>query len=372
MALVMAGNVMADESEMRDITPSAYNFATATEIPNIISAETYGTGEWNLSAGIWQKIKDNYNNGLIVLNGSGRGSYEQQKAAMQIVDLGGTCGKVFAYNKCDGDVNTDLAALGITADIPQAAWAYDHLCWYSDPEKTEENTPVRVSMEINIHSSSKRITSDAAKGVFKAYINTDQIGVTPTQDDATVAENKVVTLGEFTKRWDETFKEGSVAESELEETAENDEGLAEWNPERWLTYEFDCYLPEGDDAVASYGPLFIKMELKGDMCGSTLFMRNLKFYHITDADKNFDNPRTRVWKYYTVGGSTEGINTVNASDKELQVSVNGNEITTNEGASIFTASGAKVANVAAAQTVSLGKGLYIVNANGKSAKVVVK
>lgn len=372
VALAVSANVMADEDDWRDITPAAYNFNQATDIPNIVSAATYGTGQWNLSAGIWQKVKDEYKDGLIVLNGSGRDDLAGTKAAMSILDMGGTCGKVFAYNKSDGDVNADLQKLGISADLKQAGWAYDHLCWYSDPDKTEELTPVRVSMEINIHSSNSRITSNAALGVMKAYINTDQIGVTPVQDDATVAENKVVTLGEFTKRWDEAAKEGRVADSELDETAENEDGQAEWNPERWMLYEFDCFLPEGDADVTSYGPLFVKMELKGDFCGSTLFIRNLKFYHLTDGEQNYDNPRTRVWKYYTVGSSTEGITEVSNSDKDLQLSVNGNEVTVNENANIYTLSGAQVASVSACQAARLAKGAYIVSANGKSAKVLVK
>lgn len=372
VALVMAANVMADEDQWVDITPSAYNFAEATEIPTIISASSYGTGVWNLSAGIWEKVKDNYNNGLIILNGNGRDNLDKAKAAMSIVDLGGTCGKVFAYNKGDGTINDALAALGISANLQQNSWCYDHLCWYSDPEKTPEETPIRVSMEINIHSSNADITNGANTGIMKAYINTDQIGVTPTQDDATVAENKCVKRGEFTKRWDEVAKEGLVPESDLDESAENDEGLNEWNPERWLQYEFDCYLPKGDDAVASYGPLFVKMELKGDCSVSTLFIRNIKFYQLPDGDQDYTNPRARVWKYYTVGGSTEGITEVSNSDKQLQLSVNGNEVTCSENANIYTLSGAQVASVHAAQAARLAKGAYIVSANGKSAKVLVK
>lgn len=373
LALVVSANVLADENDWVDITPSAYNFNAATEIPVVINAADYGTAQWNLSAGIWSKIKENYNNGLIVVNGGARNNFTAAKAGMQIVDLGGTCGKVFAFCRNDASVNDDLKAHGVDANLTvYGGGTYDHLCWYSDPELTKEEVPVRVSVEINFHSTDALLTGNGSDAIMKAYINTDQIGQVPN-DDASTAEAKKVLRNEFAKRWDEVAKEGRVNEAELDEAYENDEGNLEWNPERWLVYEFDCYLPKGDADVESYGPLFVKMELPGSGANTTMFVRNFKFYNVSESEEGlYDNARPRVWKYYTVGGSTNGINDVNAADRDFSVSVNGNELTVSDLANVYTVGGSQVATVGAAQSVSLAKGVYVVNANGTSKKVVVK
>lgn len=376
VALAVAATAVADETDWVDITPSAYDFANATEIPVIINGAETGAGVWNLGAGVWSKVQQYYNNGLIILNGNGRDNIEAVKNAMSIVDLGGTAGKVFAYTKNDATINEALAEYGVESTIATSTIAaYDHLCWYSDPERTPEETPIRVSMEITFHSEDALMTSGSADGIMKAYINTDQIGVTPTQDDASTAESKKLQRGEFAKRWDEVAKEGRVPEADLDENMENDEGLFEWNPERWLVYEFDCTLPKGDDQVESYGPLFVKMELPGSAGSYTMFIRNIKFYSISENEPDvYDNSRPRVWKYYTVGksASVDNVAADLTAESKLTFTVNGNDVTFSEGADVYTVAGQKVAAAAAGKAVTLGKGIYVANANGKSVKVAVK
>lgn len=377
----IAVSALADD--LVDITPARFKFTKATELPVIIA--NTGSGQWNLSAGFYtEEIAAQNKEGLVIVNGGGRTNIDAVRGGIQLVNLGGTCGQVFAFVRGDKTINEDLTALGIK-NVNLTSYdgsTYDHLCWMggdnmpqSDNGKAGANMAdvhnrIRVSVELNVHSSSALMTEKASEGVMKSYMNTTQIGVTP-EGDNNIAEAKKITLGEFARRYDEVAKEGLVEEGDLDEPASDDDGLMSWNPERWMVYEYDTYLPKTDANGTTYGPLFIKMELPGSGNGSTILIRNVNFYVVPDgAPTADDNARTRRWKYYTLGenqsAAVEGIN------NNLSVNVAGNAVTFGGDAQVYSTSGARVASAAAGQAVTLAKGLYIATSNGKSVKVLVK
>lgn len=375
--------VSAIAQDLVDITPARYNFTTATKLPNIIA--NTGGNEWNLSAGFYTpEIAAQNEDGLLIINGNGKSLLESgMRNGMSLINLGGTCGQVFAFCRADNSVNEALAAAGVKNAnlVSYGGQSYDHLCWMGDARQPQSDNGkagadmagvhnrIRISMELNVHSSDAHMTANAAAGVMKAYMNTTQIGVTPENDNV-IADTKKITLGEFARRWDEVAKEGNVPEGDLDEAESNDEGLMTWNPERWLVYEFDTYLPKTDGDGTSYGPLFIKMELPGSGNGSTIFFRNIKFQVVPDGAPGVeDNARPRVWRYYTLGDAA-GVGNVAAD--AVSYTVNGQSATFANGAQIYSIAGARVAQAAPGQAVSLAKGLYVATSNGKTVKVVIK
>lgn len=378
----IAATAMADD--LVDITPSRYKFTKATALPNIIANP--GSGVWNLSAGFYtSEIAAKNEGGLLIINGNGRTNLETgMRDGISLVNLGGTCGQVFAFCRADNDVNADLEAAGVKGVnlVSYAGQSYDHLCWMGDAQMPESDNGkagvnmkdvhkrVRVTIEFNVHSSKALMTANASSAVMKAYMNTTQIGVTPEGDNV-IADTKKVTLGEFSRRWDEVAKEGLIEDNQIDEPETDDNSLMSWNPERWMVYEYDTYLPKTDGNGVSYGPLFIKMELPGTGNGSTLFIRDIKFSIVPDgAATADDNARKRRWRYYTLG-ATSGVENV-AANNNFSVSVNGNDVTFGANADVYSIGGARVANVEAGKTISLSKGLYVATSNGKAVKVVVK
>ncbi|MDE6303862.1 MAG: hypothetical protein K2M01_03465, partial [Paramuribaculum sp.] len=61
-----------------------------------------------------------------------------------------------------------------------------------------------------------------------------------------------------------------------------------------------------------------------------------------------------------------------ADAQALNVTVNGNTVSFTENAEVYAVSGAKVAAVAAGESVELAAGFYVAAANGKSVKFAVK
>ena len=364
VVLCTSAVVWADEE---DITPNAYNYNNVTSF----SYAGYYTGA-NITVPVWTTVDgDNlYDEGLVVVAGGQFGNTAQTyatdlAAGTSLFDFGGTVGQVLVVSGIDSDINDELYELyGVETNIPSCTSSLNwfNIDWFSDPNNTPtgDDNVIHVSLELNIYS--KEFGANAI--VNCSYPMDNQNNVQP--NGSNTAENVAINSMEFCKWWDED-ELGTDAEGDYEE--EDGTGDYIWNPERWLTYSFDCTMPESDSS--DYIPFRVKTEInQTNLASSTIFFRNVKITYEAGGDLTYTTTRNRSWTYYTVEPS--GITSVTADREANLYSVNGNEVSFEAGAQIYTISGALVDTANAGDTKTLSKGFYVAKVGDKGVKFVIR
>ncbi len=343
----------AMSAEEVDVTPKAYNFNNATEIP--ISTYTF-TGA-NINVPVKESITNfdaEYKDGLIVFGGGqyanpAQSYYQNAVAGTNLVDLGGEVGKVFAHVGENCDVAEALKAYnGNDYVIPKAPGGRNwfNMNFFTDPENTPTHSTgyLRIKVVYNIYAPAY----SADNVVNKMYTVTNDGGVTPIQDDA----------NDFTP-----FSIGDcfVEDPETEEMS--------WDPTRWATYEWTTFCPD-DDGDKSFAPLRIKTECSG-ASNAALFIKEIKITLV--EGETLENPeagkRVRDFITLTPGKPGEaGIDAVEAAEAAT-VRVNGNVASFSAPAEVYNLTGAKVA---AGTEVTLTAGIYVARVGAKAVKFIVK
>lgn len=348
-----------------DITPNAYDYNSVTSF----SYAGFYTGA-NISAPVWATVNGDelYDEGLVAVAGGQFGNTAQTYASdltagTSLYDLGGTVGQVLVVSGIDSNINDALYELyGVETTIPSCTGSLNwfNIDWFSDPNNTPvgDSNVIHVSLELNIYSNS--FGENAI--INTCYPMDNQNNVQPSGSNT--AENVAINSVEFCKWWDE--ETGDAIEGDYEE---DDDGNYIWNPERWLTYSFDCTMAESDSS--DYIPFRIKTEFnQGNLASSTVFVRNIQIT-TESGDITYGTTRNRTWTYYTLSPSA-GITSI-TTDKEANLySVNGNEVSFEAGAQIYTISGALVETANAGDTKTLGKGFYVAKVGDKGVKFVIK
>lgn len=381
-APTMAATAMAEvfpaasEIDGTDLTPAGFKFNT---YENEFIGLVPGAGaDWNPSA-YW--IRDNYiaqgkeiGDGVIftigpTYTGNAENTAKLQEG-MKIIDLGGTTGKVLAINFA-GSTFPDAykKATGADLEIGEAPVAYPILFWVFDPKVVGHyagsDTPnMRIRFEMSLYHNNQSTTGEW----WKCYSTDDANNV---RDDNT-APDILVDPAEFAYRWCEKDPSDPNDDS-LWNEGEN-AGNGEWNPTRWLVYEFDFNLPalpDPEEADQNWGySLRLKNEIPGGNKGEfTVLLRNVQAYAPNDANRElFVNKRSRTWNTYTVG-TPAGLNSVVANGAKFTYSVNGGVATFSAPAQVYTLTGALVAE---GTSVNLSKGVYVAKSGATAVKVLVK
>ncbi len=365
----------ATELDGTDVTPAGFKFNTYDK--EFVGFTCVNVLNWNMTVN-W--IRDNYvakdlsvGDGLITTSGPTFNNNQENIDALNngsaIVDFGGTLGKVLCINYAGSTFPAKYKELtGKDLTIGEAPADYTLAFWTFDPQTMlpyaglAQNMPLRVRIECSIYGN----TQAAADGVWKAYVNDDQNNVRPSGMADNEAPDILVSPNEFAYRW-----------CEMDETTPNDDSVwedgengtdGEWNPNRWLVYEWDIDLqaPETEDEPWNATPR-IKMEIPNP-AGATLLFRNIQIVAPNDTERErVYAKRLRTWNTYTL--ESAGVNSVLADAADFTYSVSGNYVVFSAPAAVYNMAGAKVAE---GTTANLAKGVYVAQSAGKAVKFVVK
>ena len=398
LLLAAASLVAANASAgVTDVTPKAYNFDSGLELPflDAYSNAEWGNLNWNPAAFFVTKNPEQYKDGLILMIGPNvHANWDSFINGTKIVDLGGEVGKVLCFGGTNSNAQDALKARGVEVALPsyESNPGYIIPFWHADPEFDNSKAgdverPCRVQIVLNIFENAYLDGNNEPVGThFQPYI---QMGGNWQPQDDNLAPDRAVMSNEFCYNWGEAESENhriDFANANADDLAlwnvEEGDGEFEdnlacpmtgyvWNPNRWMVLEWDVPFGEySENRDQDDCPLKIKMEMPA-LNGATVFIKSVKFLLKDEEEEAIPaTTRRRTWKYMDV--ATANVAEVIADAQALNVTVNGNTVSFTENAEVYADSGAKVAAVAAGESVELAAGFYVAAANGKSVKFAVK
>lgn len=325
-----------------DITPDRFKFANQPEGEYKINYFNSGA---NIPTG-WQLPIEHSDAGYLVLAGapgklgqseevptSNMGQSIQKMTT--IVDLGGEVGKVLCVKGPNSNYENGAEKLS-GADI-----GWFNFNFFSPYSKTPISTsdadqkPIRVRMVFSIVHN----TQTSADEMFKLATST-------------LANNQTNFGGLFNAGDFQLLDEEG-------EPVLDEEWNAQYDPTRWMVYEFDCTV--GTEAG---NPTRVKMEFSnGIWMEGAVLIKELKF-----MTEPVGEPVEREYVTYKPGDDAS----VADLFKEKAFTVSGDQVTFNAAGEVYGLNGMKVATAKAGETVQLNAGFYIVRANGESSKLIVK
>ncbi len=363
---------MSAAAELTDATPKAYNFNSGLPVPyvNAYQDSEWGNMPWNPKVYFHKDHPELYKDGLVLMIGPQfQTNYDAVLKGFNIVNMGEELGNVLVINRPGSGIKQALKdATGYEYDIKdmEAEPGFMIPLWHSDPnnsygEDGVENN-LRIRIVLNVYQPNLNLTEAA----FKPYMQTGSNGTYEFNDNNAPRE---VFSANFAKFWGEVESDNgrldfaTASSDDLDLYDEN--GSYEWNPNRWMVYEWDVPGMTGDEA-----PVKIKMELDGAAAQAAIMIKSIQFLLKDSKEEGIPVlTRRKSWVYYNYGDPAS-IGTV-ATDavKTLDVTVNGNAVSFAEPAAVYTATGVLVAE---GSELNLANGFYVAVANGKTAKFVVK
>ncbi len=362
--LLVGAMLLASTSAMaiteEDITPSMYNFKDAN-VGQFTYMTKFSGANCPAPSPFYGEL---YNNGLFfVAGGAFAGDtpyFNDLQAGTNIVDLGGTVGKVLCINGVNSTIDAKFKELydkDVTLPKCTGGLNWFNINFVSDPQNTPvggtaDNPNIRVRVVMNIFQNKISETED----VFtKMYAVNYQGNILPANDNTASKAN--IRSGEFC----ETYEDG--------EPVLDDNDNYVWDPKKWMVYEFDTWAPKDNEGTVVI-PFRIKMELSAPtLASSTIFIKEVKILKVTDNTAPILNTRSKTYKEYLID-LPSGVESV--VDNTTNYTINGQEVAVTENAEIYSIAGMKVADVKAGSSVSLAKGFYVAKIGNKNAKFVIK
>ena len=284
----------------------------------------------------------------------------------QIVNLGGTVGKVLCISAANSDIvdalqtydNSKFAALddnwistGATFHWVYVHWYVDSLTYTSSGASGSDygnvSNIVRVDILLNLYESDYANRSNASSRIGSFYgVNANGV-IFPSG-----TSNDAVNATEF---W---------TDSSDEET---------WSPDIWMKYTFYTW--------SNYIPFSVCMFLNNGGASPTwtLFIKSITFTQLENTDDVPDSFASTKTMYtdgsYYIEPITEDYPTGIAqavAEEAPAYKVTGQDVTFGEYAMIYSASGALVGYAQAGETKTLPKGFYIARVGGQGVKFAVK
>lgn len=360
VAVLAAGTMMAQE----DITPANYYFNNAEKF--VMDKTTMWTGA-NLPADAWVSAgaEAKWDNGYICASGGAvwdaanntlAGNGKCVAANLNLVDLGGTVGKVMCFSSYQSNVNSILKEkTGFDYNIPVNTTGnpFFNLYFFTHPTNNinRDNGNMRVKIVYHVVPNTYQ-TTDA---VGKVYVMDNQNNVAPIGDNAATA----------------AIKKGEccVYDEDMEEYV--------YDPTRWVEYTFDTNIA-ANDGDTKFIPARVKMEFPGFWTAVaadqsyTLFIKEVSITALPGVKEaaNAIGERNRNFVKYEMGepAGGAGIGSLIA-DKAATLSVNGNTVSFSAPATVYNMAGAQVAKGTEA---TLNAGVYVARMGAKAVKFVVK
>lgn len=334
-ALLLSGNMMAQEV---DITPSRYKFANQQVGPFTIDYVNPGS---NPPAAL-APVVSNFNNGYLLLaggpaifTGNGCSAGNAVQAGANIIDLGGTVGKVLCVNGASSNYKNGPK---MTSGVNVGTWF--NLNFYADKNTTPLRQKIRVRLVFSIFGN----VIDQTNSLMSFYCSTYSNNVNPANDNTA---HTLFRSYDFCKRYEDDPNEPEVDEN----------GNAFYDPTRWMLYEFDTEVPE-----ESGNPTRLKLELKYAIPTTAYLFKEISFVTNPTGD-----PQKRIIQTLTPG-TASAISKVEL----LPYTIDGNNVTFAENADVYTISGSLVKSAEANKSITLNKGFYIAKTGNKSVKISMR
>ena len=320
------------QAEGTDVTPKNYKFNTATALPFCTEGFLVETDHpsqggncpstGGKQAGVWENLEalgwaSQYNEGLIIDASAGQkqANFDNMMEGIQLVDLGGEVGQVFAfiggnpnvldymktYYLTDGQLdNAKAAKTGI------AGWNFNV---FSDPKNTPTAADgfIRIRMVLNAF----HCDYDNAGNVFNNIYMADNQGnnkITITEDnkvDDATATNQPISAMAFTA----IDENGAPVENEYD-------GGYTWDPSLWMVYEWDINVPAPDSNGLLGAPFRVKAIVPGSnaLNDVALFIKEISFTAYPGTPEILGT-RQKTFVNYTPG-KVQGISDAIAPVKE--------------------------------------------------------
>lgn len=325
-----------------DITPDRFKFANQPEGEYKID---YFVTTANPANG-WQIPIDRSDDGFLMVAGAPAGIPATEETPSTnmgqsiqklttIVDLGGEVGKVLCMKGKASKYENGAE------NIPDADIRWFNYNFYTPftftPISTSEDdqNPIRVRLVFSIVHNTQTSTDE----MFKMYASTLANSPTPVNGLFNAADFQLL--------------------DEEGDPVVDDEWNAQYDPTRWMVYEFDFVV--GTEAG---NPARLKMEIANAIWAEgAILIKELKF--LTEP---VGEPVQRQYVTYKPGDDSS----VADLFKEKAFTVSGDQVTFNAAGEVYGLNGMKVATAKAGETVQLNAGFYIVRANGESSKLIVK
>lgn len=308
-----------------DITPSGYNWNETGKLPAISSTYIKGSNPSAPAFTSWGGETE-YDNGLIGIDGANNDNFNPAAiiAGTSIVDLGGEVGKCLAIRgaKCENVESAVKEATGSDVSIAKmsASTTWFDLNFFTDPSNTPTSSAlgsstelatdcyIHVKMVFNLYTDDQTSTQDyggEVANITNILCSSNQNGLKP---QGGVTGGSIYAYNFF------------VPETEGEYAgypAYDGDGNAQWDPTRWMVYEFDTWAPQPEADGTSYTPLRVKLSCNGwdNFATETLFIKELSFTQCSGTP-TVDCYTTASKTYETLSlGASEGIaNAVNATE----------------------------------------------------------
>ncbi len=257
----MSAYAVKDASECENLTPY-WDFTQAeTALKASHGAEA---GIYNLNGGggnfyTNKKSSLDFSNGYLAVNGTQptqNANLDNLNKSFQLVDLQGTCGKVWVFNFSQSQLQSKLEDLGFNYELQSgtlgngASGNMYNLYFIPAPMVYENSKKLRCRVELNIYHATNDDTS-----TLHIYAEKDE-------KNAVDASNTPIATGVW----------GTVAESAIKASQfRNEEG--EWDPTKWMVYDFP--ITEGTPATHPHIKFQVYDRGKQD---HAVLIRSIKFY----------------------------------------------------------------------------------------------
>lgn len=335
--LMIAASAMAQT----DITPARYKFASQPVGPYVF--DYLHTGGSNPGAVDFQAVRDGFPEGCFMIGGA-KVTYTSMdvaatkalQAGINIVDLGGSVGKVFCFRGNDSKHEVGNP----TTETPN----WFNLNFFTDPAHTPISADAGATNKIRV-----RI-------VYSAYSNVIKFGNSTNTFYCSTAGNNVVPTGDNGKHL--ILPEDFAARDEDGDFDVDENENYYYDPSRWAVYEFDTWVPEEAGA-----PTRLKMEFPASG-GYTLFIKEIQFLTGVTGDP----AKKEIVAYIPNPTSVKEV----LGDKQIFYVIDGNNVTFADNAEVYAISGAKVADAKADSPITLNKGFYVVKVGQKTAKLSIR
>lgn len=337
VALLTASGAYAQN----DITPDRFKFANQPEGEYKID---YFVKTANPANG-WQIPIDRSDDGFLMVAGAPAGIPATEEIPSTnmgqsiqklttIVDLGGEVGKVLCMKGKSSKYEKGAE------NIPDADIRWFNYNFYTPftftPISTSEDdqNPIRVRLVFSIVHNTQTSTDE----MFKMYASTLANSPTPVNGLFSAADFQLL--------------------DEEGDPVVDDEWNAQYDPTKWMVYEFDFVV--GTEAG---NPARLKMEIANAIWAEgAILIKELKFMTEPVGD-----PIQREYVTYKPGDAS-----VADLLKDDAFTVSGDQVTFSAAGEVYGLNGMKVATAKAGETVQLNAGFYIVRANGESSKLIIK
>ena len=376
--LLCAGSMLAEETAL---TTYDYNSTVWTSTYNVdFDYAAYGASNipWTTVSSGFQSDGTGY---VIIQGGTGL-DYTNAAASVMLLDFGGEVGTVWCMNGANSGLHGYLNANKGTSFGETVTWTEDgetktgtyaslnaatcstffNLYWFIDPSQYSKDTyAVRARVYLNLFKG--KVTTSDESTTYKFV-----------SDDTNVLNTYIAGYGNSKSKTPSVAPSGGYTLSSSIFADEN----GGWDPSKWYVYEFDFYGNGSDDALALYVPFAASA-----LDEYALFIKKIEFVTLSTVDDYTENGtyyydsstysmNTVTYNYDFTEENATGITAIEADEAEPSYTVNGQDVTFEAGAQIYSVSGALVGVAQPGETTTLSKGFYVARVGNQGVKFAIQ